>query len=206
MPPSEKKVPAEQIAIVERWIAGGATTLREEPTSLPPGMGITAEERAYWFFQPVRRPATPAFTAADHVRTPIDAFILARLREKGLSFDPDADRLTLLRRASLDLTGLPPEPDEVDAFLADGSERAYEHMIDRLLASPAYGERWARHWLDVAGYADSDGNGTARLARPYAYKYRDYVIRCAQRRQAARPVRDRATGRRRARCAARGPT
>jgi hypothetical protein len=177
IPPGEKKVPADQIALVERWIAAGAPTLREEPASLPPGIDITPEERAYWFYQPVRRPEPPAFSAADRVRTPVDAFVLARLREKGLSFNPDADRLTLLRRATLDLTGLPPTPDEVAAFLADNSADAYEKLIDRLLASPHYGERWGRHWLDVAGYADSEGDGTTDTPRPYAWKYRDHVIR-----------------------------
>jgi hypothetical protein len=176
MPPTEKKVPAAQIAVIERWIAAGAPTLHDEPATLPPGMSITAEERAYWFFQPVRRPVPPRFTAGDRVRTPIDAFFLSKLREKGLSFNPDADLLTLLRRASFDLIGLPPSPEEVERFLADRSERAYEKLIDRLLASPAYGERWGRHWLDVAGYADSDG-GLRDMTRPDAWHYRDYVIR-----------------------------
>jgi hypothetical protein len=177
MPPGDKKVPADKIALVERWIAAGALALRDEPEKLPPGIDITPEERAFWFFQPLRRPEPPRFSAADRVRTPVDAFVLARLREKGLSFNPDAEPLTLLRRASLDLTGLPPTPDEVTAFLADTSPDAYERLLDRLLASPQYGERWGRHWLDVAGYADSDGDGTSDTPRPYAWKYRDYVIR-----------------------------
>ena len=120
MPPSEKKVPADQVAVLERWIAEGAITLREEPESLPPGIDITPEERAYWAFQPIVRPQTPQFTAAeDQVRTPIDAFVLAKLKERGLSFAPEADRLTLLRRASADLTGLPPSQQEIDAYLND---------------------------------------------------------------------------------------
>jgi hypothetical protein len=184
MPPGEKKVPAAQIAVIERWVAAGAVALREEPEKLPPGIDITPDERAYWFFQPIRRPAPPAFGPADRVRTPVDAFVLAKLREKGLSFSPDADRLTLLRRAHLDLTGLPPSPQEVAAFLADPRPDAYERLIDRLLASPAYGERWGRHWLDVAGYADSHG-GTADGPRPDAWKYRDYVVRSLN---AAKPL------------------
>ncbi len=116
-------------------------------------------------------------TTAARVRTPIDAFLLAELRRHGSTFAPEADRLTLLRRAAFDLTGLPPTPDLVDAFLADRRPDAYERAIDRLLDSPHYGERWARHWLDVAGYADSDGDGSDDTPRPYAYKYRDYVIR-----------------------------
>ena len=177
MPPSDKKVPAEKIAVVEQWIAAGAPTLREEPASLPPGIDISAEERAFWAFQPIHRSEPPQFAPADRVRTPIDAFVLSKLREHGWSFAPDADKLTLIRRAAFDLTGLPPAQSEIDVFLADTSELAYENMVDRLLATHHYGERWARHWLDVAGYADSEGNGSQDTPRPYAYKYRDYVIR-----------------------------
>jgi hypothetical protein len=177
MPPEGKKVPPEQIALLERWIASGAAASREEPESLPAGIDITPEERAYWFFQPLSRPEPPAHPAEARVRTPIDAFLLAKLREKGLSFSPDAERRTLLIRASFDLTGMPPTQEELGRFLADTSEGAYEAAVDRLLQSPHYGERWGRHWLDVAGYADSNGDGTADSPRPYAYKYRDYVIR-----------------------------
>ncbi len=178
MPPGKRKklTPAE-VAVLGRWIAGGARVRRPEPEAVGPGPLLTAEERAFWSFQPIRRPAVPAFTAADRVRTPIDAFLLARLRAKGLGFAPDADRRTLLRRASLDLTGLPPAPEEMRRFLDDTSEDAYEKALDRLLASPAYGERWGRHWLDVAGYADSEGYAAEDAVRPHAYKYRDYVIR-----------------------------
>lgn len=177
MPPTTKKVPEDKIAVIERWIAAGAPTRRVEPAQLPAGMDITPDERAYWFYQPVRTPQPPVFRAADRVRTPIDAFVLRRLREKGLTFAPDADRLTLIRRVALDLTGIPPSAAEVAQFVNDGSTDAYERMVDHFLASPAYGERWGRHWLDVAGYADSEGNGTDDTPRPYAYKYRDYVIR-----------------------------
>ena len=177
MPPTEKKVPADQIAVVEKWIAAGAKTGRDEPTSLPPGIDITPEERAYWFFQPLGTHQPPASEPQDRVRTPIDAFLLAKLKEKGLAFGLDADKRTLLVRAAIDLTGLPPTAEEVERFLADTSETAYEAALDRLLDSPHYGERWGRHWLDVAGYADSDGDGTQDSIRPYAYKYRDYVIR-----------------------------
>ncbi len=177
MPPTEKKVPADKIATIERWIAAGAATGRDEPDKLPPGIDITPEERAYWFFQPIRRPEGPRSSAADRVRTPVDAFLLPALRAKGLAFNPDADKLTLIRRASFDLTGLPPSAADVASYVNDSSETAYERMVDRLLASPAYGERWGRHWLDVAGYADSDGDGTNDTPRPEAWKYRDYVIR-----------------------------
>ncbi len=111
------------------------------------------------------------------VRTPIDAFLLAELRRRGSSFAPEADPFTLLRRAAFDLIGLPPAPELVEAFLADRRPDAYERAIDRLLDSPHYGERWGRHWLDVAGYADSDGDGNEDTPRPYAYKYRDYLVR-----------------------------
>jgi len=178
MPPSAKKVPAEQIAIVERWINEGAHAERVEPEKLPPGIDITPEERAFWSFQPLRRPELPQVDpGATPLRSPIDHFVLAKLREKGLEFAPEADKLTLIRRVALDLTGLPPTEGEIAEFQADASQLAYEKMIDRYLASPHYGERWARHWLDVAGYADSEGNGTQDTARPYAWRYRDYVIR-----------------------------
>lgn len=177
MPPGEKKVPAEKIAVLERWIASGAKTSRAEPAKLPPGIDITPEERAYWFYQPLRRPEPPRFSTGDRVRTPLDALVLAKLRAKKLSFNPDADKRTLLRRASLDLLGLPPTRQEMELFLSDKSPNAYEKALDRLLDSPHYGERWGRHWLDVAGYADSDGDGTKDTPRPYAWKYRDYVIR-----------------------------
>ena len=177
MPPTEKKVPADKIALLERWIAAGAPAQRNEPEHLPPGIDITPRERAYWFYQPLRPVEAPHISTADRIRTPVDAFVLAKLREKGLSFNPEADKRTLILRASFDLTGLPPTQAEVDAFLDDRSERAYENLIERLLASPAYGERWGRHWLDVAGYADSEGDGANDTARPYAWKYRDYVIK-----------------------------
>ena len=179
MPPSDKKVPADRVAVIERWIAAGAPTAREEPESLPPGIDITPEERAFWAFQPLRRPDPPPAGPddRDRVRTPIDAFVLAGLRGRGLGFALEADRRTLIRRVHADLTGLPPTPEEVEAFVADEAPDSYERLVDRLLASPHYGERWARHWHDAAGYADSEGDGTQDTPRRFAYKYRDYVIR-----------------------------
>lgn len=175
MPPVGKKVPPEQIGIIEAWIAAGAPTSRVEPEQLPPGIDITPEERSYWAFQPIARPATP-ITNATTIQ-PIDAFAATKLQALGLTFATPADRRTLIRRATSDLTGLLPEASEIDEFVADTSPDAYERLLDRLLASPRYGERWGRHWLDVAGYAESDGDGTADTVRPFAWHYRDYVIR-----------------------------
>jgi len=177
MPKKGKKVTGAELAILESWIAQGAKTAKPEPESLPPGPVLTEEDREFWSFKPIVKPQVPALENAARVRTPIDAFLLAKLRARGLDFAPDADKRTLLRRVTLDLTGLLPTPEESDAFLADTAPNAYEKVVDRLLASPAYGERWARHWLDAAGYADSNGYSEADSTRPDAWRYRDYVIR-----------------------------
>ena len=178
MPKGEKRLSPAEVDTIKRWIAGGAKTLRPEPAEVPAVL-ITEEERAFWAFQPVRRPAVPvvAPAVAPSVRNPIDAFLLSKLAEKNLTLSPEADRRTLVRRATFDLLGLPPTPDEVTLFLADTGPDAYERLIDRLLADPRYGERWGRHWLDVAGYAESDGATEEDTPRPYAHKYRDYVVR-----------------------------
>ncbi len=177
MPKRDKKLTREQVALIKKWIGSGAKTARPEPTELGQGSGITEEERAFWFFQPIRQPKIPATKAKDRARTPVDSFLVNAMAKQKLSFSPDAEKVTLLRRATFDLTGLPPTPAEVETFLGDHAPDAYDKMIDRLLASPQYGERWGRHWLDVAGYADSDGYSDADPVRAYAYKYRDYVIR-----------------------------
>ena len=177
MPKRDKKLSPADIATVEKWIATGAKTARPEPADLPSGMTITDEERAHWAYQPIRRPDVPKFKTKDRVRTPVDAFLLAAMSPKGLSFSRDVDKVTLLRRAHLDLIGLPPAPDDMARFLADDSTDAYERALDRLLASPQYGERWGRHWLDAAGYADSEGATDADTPREYAWKFRDYVIK-----------------------------
>ncbi|MDA1056123.1 MAG: PSD1 and planctomycete cytochrome C domain-containing protein [Planctomycetota bacterium] len=177
MPPGEKKLAAEQIDTIRRWIAAGAATASPEPEKLDPGIGITPAERAFWSFQPIRQPDVPAFSTEERTATPIDAFILAKLKERKLAFSPEADKLTQLKRACFRLTGLPPTPEQVEAFLADESPEAYSQLIDTLLEATGYGERWARHWLDVAGYADTEGYTNADADRPWAYKYRDYVIK-----------------------------
>jgi cytochrome c553 len=177
MPPTKKKLSRDEVALISRWIATGAKTAAPEPENLAAGLQITPEERAFWAFQPMARPAVPTVAHAERVRTPIDAFLLARLEAQGLTFAAEADRRTLVRRVYFDLLGLPPTPAVADAFVNDPAPDAYEKLIDQLLASPHYGERWGRHWLDVAGYADSDGYASEDIVRPYAYKYRDYVIR-----------------------------
>jgi hypothetical protein len=134
----------------------------------------TAAERRYWAFQPRKDVAPPALRDP-WIRTPIDAFVLAGLRKAGLKPAPEADRATLIRRVTYDLTGLPPTPSEIDDFLADRSPGAWEKVVDRLLASPHYGEQWGRHWLDVVRFAESDGY-EYDMHRPDAYRYRDYVV------------------------------
>jgi hypothetical protein len=176
MPKRDKKLTKEQIALIKDWIAAGAKTARPEPAEIGEGAGITDEERAFWSFQPIRQSDVPKTKPQDRARTPIDAFLLKALARQKLGFSPDAEKVTLLRRAFFDLLGLPPTPAETEAFLADTAPDAYERLIDRLLESPHYGERWGRHWLDVAGYADSDGYSDADPVREHAYKYRDYVI------------------------------
>ena len=138
-----------------------------------------AEARtAHWSFRPVSKPAVPAVKNRAWVRTPIDAFILARLEAEGLTPASECDPLTFLRRVSFDLIGLPPTPEEVEAFVNDRSAEAHEKVVERLLSSPRYGERWGRHWLDVARYADTKGYVFQEERRyPYSYTYRDYVIR-----------------------------
>lgn len=176
MPPKGKGLSdAEKQAIV-RWINEGAQTRRPEPESLDASNRWTDEERSFWSLQPVVRPAVPAPANQDQVRTAVDAFLLSALESKGLKFSPEADRVTLIRRLYFDLVGIPPSPEEVATFVQDVSPDAVERLVDQLLASPAYGERWARHWLDTAGYADSDGYTETDPERPWAFRYRDYVI------------------------------
>jgi hypothetical protein len=152
--------------------AGGA-----EEKIAPLGVYKPAE-KAYWAFQPRKNVSPPAFAAPAEkawVKTPVDAFILAGLKKAGLKPAPPADKLTLIRRVTYDLLGLPPTPEEIDAFLRDQSPKAYEHLVDRVLASPHYGEQWGRHWLDVVRFAESDGY-EYDTHRPDAYRFRDYVV------------------------------
>lgn len=177
MPKKQKHLGTNEIALIRDWIAAGASTADAEPTELPKGFQITEQEKRYWAFQPIVRPPVPAWTKAEGVRTSIDVFVLQKLREQHLEFAPETDKLALIRRVYFDLLGLPPPPAEVDAFLADGSPDAYERLVDRVLEMPEYGERWGRHWLDTAGYSDSNGYAEADSVRAHAWRYRDYVIR-----------------------------
>jgi hypothetical protein len=181
MPPG-KKLPDSEIAVLRRWIEEGAPMPSNAPAeqsdeakaalSKMEDRPITPEERQYWVFRPPVRHAVPDAGA----RNPIDAFLRETLRAKALKPSPPADRRSLIRRAYLDLTGLPPTPADVNAFLNDPSAGAFAKVVDHLLASPHYGERWGRHWLDVVRYADSGGFEYDR-DRPNAWRYRDYVIR-----------------------------
>ncbi len=176
MPPGDARLSDAEISTLERWIALGAPTARPEPESIAPGIGITQEDRDYWAFQPIRRPPIDFYSEQERVRTPIDALLLSAMPQ-GLGFAADASRETLVKRAYLDLVGLPPGPEEMQRWLSDSTEEWYSSLINELLASARYGERWARHWLDVAGYADSEGYNARDTERPWSWKYRDYVIR-----------------------------
>jgi hypothetical protein len=166
MPPTGERLSAAQVAILRAWIDQGASWGTPVATADP--------KKTHWAFQPVVRPALPK-TTGGRVHNPIDQFILARLDKERLSGSPEADRRTLLRRLKFDLLGLPPTPEEIEEFVKDRRPDAYERLVDRLLASPHFGERWARHWLDVVRFAESDGFET-NLHRPNAWPYRDYVI------------------------------
>ncbi len=179
MPPGEARVPEEKIAIIQRWLAAGAPTARPEPETIGPGVPLSVEDRNYWAYRPLTQPQPPdssKLPGTTALRTPIDIWLQAAMPE-GLTFSPEAPRQKLIIRAYFDLIGLPPTQAELDRWLADTSDTWYSSMLDQLLESPHYGERWARHWLDVAGYADSDGYTLADADRPWAWKYRDYVTR-----------------------------
>lgn len=186
MPPNKRLIEAgvkpmtsDEIDKLSQWIARGAPEVVQEPdvATTEPDPLVTDKDRDFWAFQPPKRVTVPTARHAERVRNPIDAFILAKLEAKGLSLSPEADRLTLIRRASFDLTGMPLAPEEVERARNDKSDDWYEKLIDRLLTSPRYGERWGRYWLDLAGYADSEGKRSQDPIRPDAYRYRDYVIR-----------------------------
>lgn len=175
MPPAGK-LPDAEIAILTTWITQGAYWPESIPATGNAMHGKDVSE-SHWAFQPIEPPVPPDVVGSAQVQTPIDRFLLARLEAVSLGFSPPADKRTLIRRATFDLIGLPPSPEEVESFVADESPDAFSHLIDRLLASPHYGERWGRHWLDVARYADTKGYVFQEdIHYPYAYTYRDYVV------------------------------
>jgi len=177
MPPKGNNLPDNAIADLEAWVKMGAP----DPRAAAVAQKNWADSgKRHWAWQPLATPAVPTVTDAAWPKTPVDNFILAKLEEKNLKPNPPADKRTLIRRATFDLIGLPPTTEEVDAFLKDESPDAFGKVVDRLLASPQYGERWGRHWLDVARYSDTKGQ--VRRQRedptyPFAWTYRDYVIR-----------------------------
>ena len=178
MPPKDKKLSAEQITQLEAWVKMGAPDPRV-PTGPKPLTDVAEAKRRHWAFQPVTKPALPKVKNPRWAKTPVDNFVLAKLEQKKLKPAPAADRRTLIRRVTYDLIGLPPTPDEVEAFSKDKQPDAYARLVDRLLASPHYGERWGRYWLDIARYADTRGYLAGGEERRYAfsYTYRDYVVR-----------------------------
>ncbi|MDE0737815.1 MAG: PSD1 and planctomycete cytochrome C domain-containing protein [Planctomycetota bacterium] len=181
MPPARKLVEVSvkfmrpsELQLLELWIRAKAPAKAKEHPEQEPL--VDEKERDFWSFQPLEKTRIPEPENKDRVRNPVDAFIETRLGKAGLRLAPDAGRLTLLRRACFDLLGLPPRPEDVEAWLADDKPGAWERLVDRLLESPRYGERWGRHWLDVAGYSDSEGGQHADRIRPQNWRYRDYVI------------------------------
>jgi mono/diheme cytochrome c family protein/cytochrome c553 len=184
MPPESDKLAPSQIARLTQWVERGMPWPENDPSSLKRAKHAAVDaqvaeaRRNFWSFQPVQNPAPPDVKNAAWARTSIDRFVLAEMEARGLSPSPPADKRTLLRRLSFDLVGLPPTPEETDEFLADESAEATARVVDRLLASPHYGERWGRHWLDVARYADTKGYVLFQDANfPWSYTYRDYVVR-----------------------------
>jgi hypothetical protein len=173
MPP-KKKLPDPAIAAIRRWVEMGAPWGSPAPT----GAAGAGPGRGHWAFTPIRHASVPAVRKGDWTRNFVDAFVLERLEQAGLVPSSSADRRTLIRRATVDLLGIPPTAEEIEAFETDPSPDAYPRLVERLLASPLYGERWGRHWLDVARYADTKGYVFQEERKyPFAYTYRDYVIR-----------------------------
>ena len=177
MPPKHKKLSTEEVTTLETWVRLGAP-MPGNPTASSGAVAAHQGRGTHWAFQPVQKPPLPGVRNRAWVRTPVDHFVLALLEKKKLSPAAAADRRSLIRRVTYDLTGLPPTAEEVDAFVADSRSDAYAQVVERLLASPHYGERWGRYWLDVARYADTKGYLAGGEERRYAFSftYRDYVI------------------------------
>lgn len=176
---SVKPMLPHELRQLEAWINAGLPQSKSsvDPADDSPAAHVTDDDRMFWAFQPPQSHQPPSTSDGTTVRNPVDAFVYDRLSRGDRQFAPPADRATLCRRVTLGLTGLPPTPDELQQFLDDRKPGAYERLVDRLLSSPHYGVRWARHWLDVAGYADSEGAQNEDRIRPHMWRYRDYVIR-----------------------------
>ena len=166
-----------EVATLRKWVAAGAPPAPDDSGPAEPGRQVAQADRNHWAFLPPRRPAVPMVSNRALVSNPVDAFLLRKLEGTGLSYSDEAEPLTLLRRAYLDLTGMAPPPQEVERYLQDDPKDRYRLLIERLLDVPEYGERWARHWLDVAGHIDTEGFGEYAPRRQNAWRYRDYVIR-----------------------------
>ncbi|MCA2968742.1 MAG: PSD1 domain-containing protein [Acidobacteriaceae bacterium] len=175
MPLGGSPLPADQIQAIEQWVKNGAPWPQEASAAATP-KSIRERAREYWALQPVAKPSLPPVVRRDWARTPVDTFILAALEKARLAPAPAADRATLLRRVTFDLTGLPPKPEELLAFEKDPAADAFSKVVDRLLRSPRFGEHWARHWMDLVRYAESHGS-QGDFDLPYAWRYRDYLIR-----------------------------
>lgn len=173
MPEGPKKLTADEKSLIRRWIQAGSPTVREESANSDDAK-YTLEELNFWSFQPVANVAIPKIDGL--IINPIDAFVVDKLHTMGMRQSSQADKAVLLRRVTLDLTGLPPTPEELTAFLSDESPNAYEKVVDRLLSSDAFGIRWGRHWLDIAGFSETAGYLADDISRPHAWRYRDYVI------------------------------
>ena len=188
MPP-RRKLAAPEIAALTVWVKQGAPwpeprpglSVRKSAPASPTRSSITAKDRNFWSFRPVQDPPPPSVGDSAWPRSGIDRFILAKLESSGLRPAPAADRRTLLRRVTFDLIGLPPSPEEIEAFLHDDTPRAVENVVDRLLASPHYGERWGRHWLDVARYGEDQAHSFQPRLYPHGYRYRDWLIQALNR-------------------------
>src|SRR5262249_50451783 len=172
-----KLLTAEQIAVLTKWVKDGAAW---PPVYIPASLGkrraiYEKQKKEHWAWQPLTAPAVPTVKDSAWASSDIDRFILAALEAKGLKPSASADRAALLRRVTFDLTGLPPTPAEIAAFRTDKRPDAYERLVNRLLSSPHFGERWGRHWLDLARYAESTGP-SRNIPYPHAWKFRDYVI------------------------------
>ena len=190
MPPEGPRLSVTDVGLLRAWIEQGAVWPDE-------AAGKVADKLDWWSLKPLVQPPVPITGVAAAPMNPIDAFVEQTLREKAFPQAPEADRRTLIRRLYFDLIGLPPTPEEIAAFVGDHDPAAYEHLVDHLLASPRYGERWARHWMDAAHFAETHGHDQDRI-REYAWPYRDYSDRVVQCRQALRPLCRGASGRRRA--------